>query len=179
MGSLAHDLTETGSEHDEEASEDHCDYYRGHPAGQGSWPGPVQGMLQVTPKKRTAPGRSRSAEYMLRRVGPRVLAPGSVRVPHNDDAAEEFVLAQTADSGCYRITARAREEYFSGNTDGVNAAGHAPQEVCAKYGAPFVETPPDAILAVADNIRTGIWSLNGFRHGIGQTSGWFLFGGTE
>src|SRR3954468_24858276 len=51
--------------------------------------------------------------------------------------------------------------------------------ICDKYGTEFVTTPPEAVLGVADNVVSGTWPLNGFRHGLDLTSGWFLFGGTE
>ena len=72
-----------------------------------------------------------------------------------------------------------RRAAISSNTAGVPDATEAQQMMCAKYGAPYVQTPPDAIVGVADNVRTGTWPLNGLRHSVGGTSGWFLFGGTE
>ena len=51
------------------------------------------------------------------------------------------------------------------------------KEVCKRHGSEFVDTPPDAIAGVADSVRSGRWPLNGLRHRLGSTSGWFLWAG--
>jgi len=51
--------------------------------------------------------------------------------------------------------------------------------VCARHGAPYVETSLDAMAGVARNVGSGLLPLNGLRHRRGTTSGWFIWAGDE
>ncbi len=51
--------------------------------------------------------------------------------------------------------------------------------VCERYGVEYVVADSDSIAGVADNVESGVWPLNGLRHGAGSTSGWFLWAGAE
>jgi len=48
---------------------------------------------------------------------------------------------------------------------------------CERYGASFVDTPGDSIVGVAENVVAGSYPLNGLRHIVGETSGWFIWAG--
>jgi hypothetical protein len=48
---------------------------------------------------------------------------------------------------------------------------------CERAGSEFVDAPPESIAGVADNLRSGAWPLNGMRHRMATTSGWFLWAG--
>lgn len=50
---------------------------------------------------------------------------------------------------------------------------------CARHGSDFVPTPGDAVIGVADNVQPGTWPVNGLRHRLGSTSGWFIWAGDE
>lgn len=49
--------------------------------------------------------------------------------------------------------------------------------ICREHGADCTPPSAGAIGGVASGLRSGVWPLNGLRHGVGQTSGWFLWGG--
>ena len=51
------------------------------------------------------------------------------------------------------------------------------KQACARHGAEFLDTPPDSIVGVADNVQVGTYPLNGLRHRQGTTSGWFIWAG--
>jgi hypothetical protein len=56
----------------------------------------------------------------------------------------------------------------------------AQKNVCRKYGAPWIESPPNRKVGVAKNVRAGIEPLNGLRHPPkGDTTGWYLWAGEE
>ena len=50
---------------------------------------------------------------------------------------------------------------------------------CARYEVAFIDTPEDVIVAVADNVASCAFPLNGLRHRRGDTSGWFVWAGEE
>lgn len=51
--------------------------------------------------------------------------------------------------------------------------------VCARYGAPYMETTLDATAGIARNVGSGLLPLNGLRHRHGTSSGWFIWAGDE
>lgn len=54
------------------------------------------------------------------------------------------------------------------------------QEICARYGAPFVESPPHLKVGISRNVLTGLLPINGLRHlPEGGTSGWYIWAGGE
>lgn len=56
---------------------------------------------------------------------------------------------------------------------------HDRRAVCRRHGAGFRDTPPESIIGVADNVRAGAYPLNGLRHAVGSTSGWFIWAGSN
>lgn len=51
--------------------------------------------------------------------------------------------------------------------------------LCARHGSEFVPTPGDSIVGLADNVQPDTWPVNGLRHGLGSTSGWFIWASEE
>jgi hypothetical protein len=52
------------------------------------------------------------------------------------------------------------------------------QDLCKKYGSPFVETSRGSIAGIARNLESRTASLNGLRHPpVENTSGWFIWAG--
>lgn len=51
--------------------------------------------------------------------------------------------------------------------------------MCVRHGSEFVGAPGDAIAGIADNVQPGAWPVNGLRHRLGSTSGWFIWAGEE
>src|SRR4051794_31951260 len=52
--------------------------------------------------------------------------------------------------------------------------------VCRRYGAAFLPSPSDLKVGIAQNVRNGIWPINGLRHKPqGDTTGWYIWAGTE
>lgn len=53
-------------------------------------------------------------------------------------------------------------------------------QICERFGALFVPAGPGLKLGVAENVRSGIWPLNGLRHQPNNgTSGWYIWAGVE
>ena len=54
------------------------------------------------------------------------------------------------------------------------------QELCAKYGVSFVESPDSQKVGISLNVKQGVLPLNGLRHKPeGDTTGWYIWAGTE
>ncbi|MFP2928330.1 hypothetical protein ACLESO_24675 [Pyxidicoccus sp. 3LG] len=54
------------------------------------------------------------------------------------------------------------------------------KEVCRRYGAGFVESPPTLKVGIARNVRSGLMPINGLRHPPeGDTTGWYIWAGEE
>lgn len=52
--------------------------------------------------------------------------------------------------------------------------------VCEKWGSPYRATGPSLKVGVADNVRSGLYPVNGLRHSpTGDTSGWYIWAGEE
>jgi hypothetical protein len=49
--------------------------------------------------------------------------------------------------------------------------------VCERHGSEVVAPSLREVAGVADNLESGAWPLNGLRHRVGSTSGWFLWAG--
>jgi hypothetical protein len=53
-------------------------------------------------------------------------------------------------------------------------------EVCKKWGSPYVETPCAQKVGIAENVKLGIYPINGLRHSpTGDTSGWYIWAGED
>ena len=54
------------------------------------------------------------------------------------------------------------------------------RRVCARFGAPWVESPEDLKVGIALNVKSGLRPINGLRHPLaGDTSGWYIWAGEE
>jgi hypothetical protein len=54
------------------------------------------------------------------------------------------------------------------------------QELCVRYGVPWVASPDHLKAGVARNVRGGLVPLNGLRHPPeGDTTGWYIWAGEE
>jgi hypothetical protein len=54
------------------------------------------------------------------------------------------------------------------------------QELCSKYGVPWVPAPDDLKVGISPNVRDGLKPLNGLRHPQeGDTTGWYIWAGEE
>ena len=52
--------------------------------------------------------------------------------------------------------------------------------ICQKWGADFLESPSHLKLGIAENVKNGIWPINGLRvYPEGDTSGWYIWAGEE
>lgn len=51
------------------------------------------------------------------------------------------------------------------------------RDASTRHGAEFLDTSPDSIVGVADNVLRGTYPLNGLRRRQGTTSGWFIWAG--
>jgi hypothetical protein len=62
----------------------------------------------------------------------------------------------------------------------MNKVTQEQQELCKKYGVPWVASPEGLKVGIARNARTGLLPLNGLRHPPqGDTTGWYLWAGEE
>jgi hypothetical protein len=53
-------------------------------------------------------------------------------------------------------------------------------EVCAKYGAEYVESPPHLKVGIARNMEEGLLPINGLRLRLKEgTTGWFIWAGED
>jgi hypothetical protein len=53
-------------------------------------------------------------------------------------------------------------------------------EICNKYGAAYLSSPPDLKLGIAKGVWEGRVPINGLRHHpAGDTTGWFIWAGTD
>lgn len=54
------------------------------------------------------------------------------------------------------------------------------QQICKRFGAPFLAVAPFETAGVARNVGSGLLPLNGLRHPKeAGTSGWFIWAGEE
>ena len=54
------------------------------------------------------------------------------------------------------------------------------RDLCHRYGADFVPSPPNLKVGIARNVRDGILPINGLRHpAAGDTTGWYIWAGDE
>ena len=54
------------------------------------------------------------------------------------------------------------------------------QELCRKYGVPWVASPEQMKVGIARNVRDGLQPLNGLRHAPqGDATGWYIWAGEE
>jgi hypothetical protein len=52
--------------------------------------------------------------------------------------------------------------------------------ICDKYGTTFCESPLFFKVGIAENVKDGVWPINGLRHPIhGETTGWYIWAGEE
>jgi hypothetical protein len=59
-------------------------------------------------------------------------------------------------------------------------AARQQEELCKRYGAEFVSSPPHLKVGIARNVREGILPINGLRHPpVGDTTGWYIWAGDE
>ena len=50
--------------------------------------------------------------------------------------------------------------------------------ICARFGVPFVSSPPDQKVGIARNVLSSATPINGLRHPpVGDTTGWFIWAG--
>ncbi len=53
-------------------------------------------------------------------------------------------------------------------------------EVCKRYNASYLESPLNLKVGISQNVKTGIWPINGLRHPPeGDTTGWYIWRGEE
>jgi hypothetical protein len=54
------------------------------------------------------------------------------------------------------------------------------KEICRKYGAPYVRSPPGLKIGITRSVWRGAEPINGLRHAPeGDTTGWYIWAGTE
>ncbi len=54
------------------------------------------------------------------------------------------------------------------------------KNVCKKYGSPWIESPENMKVGIAQNVRSGLLPINGLRHPVeGDTTGWYIWAGEE
>jgi hypothetical protein len=50
--------------------------------------------------------------------------------------------------------------------------------ICERYGSSFYESPVLMKVGISQNIKDGIWPINGLRHPLeGDTTGWYIWAG--
>jgi hypothetical protein len=54
------------------------------------------------------------------------------------------------------------------------------RRVCARFGAPWAESPENLKVGIALNVKSGLRPINGLRHPPqGDTTGWHIWAGEE
>ena len=54
------------------------------------------------------------------------------------------------------------------------------RDICKKYSAEFLESPPNLKVGIDRNVKDLIYPLNGLRHPPeGDTTGWYIWAGLE
>ena len=52
--------------------------------------------------------------------------------------------------------------------------------VCERWGASYLPTDRSQKVGIAENVRDGVYPINGLRHSpVGDTSGWYIWAGEE
>lgn len=54
------------------------------------------------------------------------------------------------------------------------------KEICDKYKAPYMKSPPDFKIGISLNVKEGVYPINGLRHPVsGDTTGWYIWAGEK
>lgn len=72
------------------------------------------------------------------------------------------------------------EQVFKNEKEGARFLTDTQKELCARYGAEFMEAQEDSKLGISLNVRNGVLPINGLRHRPTQdTTGWYIWAGED